>query len=126
MPSFSQPARSNLPNALSNVIGRAGEIAEVERLIWTTRLLTLTGPGGCGKTRLALAAAGELLPQFADGIWLVELAPLADAGLVPQAVASALGVREYPGPSLSETLSRQLESRQALLIFDNCEHLVAT
>src|SRR6187397_1672104 len=122
MPSFGQ-ARSNLPNALSSVIGRGREIAEVQRLIGTTRLLTLTGPGGCGKTRLALAAAGELLPQFADGVWLTELAPLADAGLVPQAVASALGIREQAGRPLTETLSNHLASGNVLLVLDNCEHL---
>src|SRR6266542_3482677 len=121
MPPFGQPTRSNLPNALSSVIGRGAEIAEVGRLIWTTRLLTLTGPGGCGKTRRALAAASELLPQFADGVWLIELAPLADAALVPQAVASALGVREQAGRQLTETLSSQLASGTVLLVLDNCE-----
>jgi predicted ATPase/DNA-binding CsgD family transcriptional regulator len=86
--------------------------------------LTLTGPGGCGKTRLALAAAEELVGKFEDGVWLVDLAPLADPSLVPQAVASTPGVREQPGRSLTETLSEYLASKKVLLVLDNCEHLI--
>jgi energy-coupling factor transporter ATP-binding protein EcfA2 len=83
---------NNLPLQLSSFVGREKELAEVGRLLKETRLLTLTGSGGCGKTRLALAAAGELVEVFEDGVWLVELAPLADPSLVPQAVAAALSV----------------------------------
>ena len=95
---------TNLPSELSSFVGRKKELAEVERLLKDTRLLTLTGSGGCGKTRLPLVAADELVEGFEDGVWLVELAPLADPSLVPQAVASGLGAREQPGRSLIETL----------------------
>src|SRR5829696_1005005 len=115
---------NNLPSALSSFVGREKEIAEVRRLLEDTRLLTLTGAGGCGKTRLALAAADELVEKFDEGVWMVDLAPLADPSLVPQAVASTLGVREQPGRSLTETLSGYLGSRKVLLVLDNCEHLV--
>jgi predicted ATPase len=115
---------NNLPSALSSFVGREKEIAEVRRLLEDTRLLTLTGAGGCGKTRLALAAADELVEKFEEGVWMVDLAPLADPSLVPQAVASTLGVREQPGRSLTETLSDYLASKKVLLVLDNCEHLV--
>jgi predicted ATPase/DNA-binding CsgD family transcriptional regulator len=115
---------NNLPSALSSFVGRKKELAEVRRLLEDTRLLTLTGAGGCGKTRLALAAADELVETFEDGAWLVDLAPLADPSLLPQAVASTMGVREQPGRSLTETLSNYLASKKVLLVLDNCEHLV--
>src|ERR687893_1531344 len=102
----------NLPSELSSFVGREEELAEVKRLLVNGRLLTLTGSGGCGKTRLALAAARELLEGFEDGVWLVELASLADPSLVPRAVASTLGVREQPGRSLIETLSDHLGSKK--------------
>ena len=88
---------NNLPLQLSSFVGREKELAEVKRLLEDTRLVTLTGSGGCGKTRLALAAAGELMEVFEDGVWMVELASLADPSLVSQAVASTIGVREQPG-----------------------------
>ena len=96
----------------------------MRRLLENSRLLTLTGSGGCGKTRLALTAAGELVEEFEEGVWLVELAPLADPSLVPQAVASTVGVREQQARSLTETLSYFLGSKKVLLVLDNCEHLV--
>jgi predicted ATPase/DNA-binding CsgD family transcriptional regulator len=108
---------------ISSFVGREKEMAEVRRLLEDNRLLTLTGSGGCGKTRLALAA-GELVQGFGDGVWLVELAPLADPSLVSQAVASTLGVREQPGRSPTETLSGYLGTKKVLLVLDNCEHLV--
>jgi predicted ATPase/class 3 adenylate cyclase len=114
----------NLPAPLTRFIGREREIAETKRLLATTRLLTLTGSGGCGKTRLALQVAADLLEEYADGVWLAELAALADPALVPQAVASALGVREEPGRPLSQTLGEYLRSRHLLLVLDNCEHLL--
>src|ERR671917_1439263 len=113
-----------LPSELSSFVGREEELAEVKRLLVNDRLLTLTGSGGCGKTRLALAVARELLEGFEDGVWLVELASLADPSLVPQVVASTLGVREQPGRSLTETLSDYLSSKKMLLVLDNCEHLI--
>jgi non-specific serine/threonine protein kinase len=105
-------------------VGREKELAEVRRLLEDSRLLTLTGPGGCGKTRLALAAAGELSEGFEDGAWLVELAPLTDPALVKGAVASTLGVREQPGSTPTEALSGYLRTKKLLLVLDNCEHLV--
>lgn len=116
----------NLPIRLSSFVGREKELAELRRLLKGNRLLTLTGAGGCGKTRLALAAAGELVETFEDGVWLVDQASLADPSLVPQAVASTLGVREQPGRSLTETLSAYLASKTMLLVLDNCEHLIET
>jgi len=118
--------RHNLPIALTSFIGRTDEIAEVTRLLTITRLLTLTGAGGCGKTRLALAAASEVVANFPDGVWLVDLAPLADPALVPQAVAAVLGVREEPQRSLTATLVDALRPRALLLLLDNCEHLLDT
>ncbi|MFN8454180.1 MAG: BTAD domain-containing putative transcriptional regulator [Anaerolineae bacterium] len=118
---------NNLPTPLTTFIGREHEMAEIKQLLVGARLLTLTGSGGCGKTRLALEVATELLLEqaFADGVWWVELAALADPALVPQAVASALGVQEQPGKLLRETLSDYLRPKKLLLILDNCEHLVA-
>jgi hypothetical protein len=83
----------NLPLELSSFVGREKELAEVKRLLENSRLLTLTGAGGCGKTRLALAVAGEVVEEFEDGAWMVDLAPLAEPALVPQAIASTLDVR---------------------------------
>jgi predicted ATPase/class 3 adenylate cyclase/tetratricopeptide (TPR) repeat protein len=115
---------NNLPVALTSFIGREREQAEVRALLGTARLVTLTGAGGAGKTRLALAVAGELLEEYPQGVWLVELAPLADPSLVPQAVAQALGQREEAGQPLLSTLLTHLKDRQLLLLLDNCEHLV--
>ncbi len=117
---------NNLTAQLSSFIGRKREIGDVKRLLATTRLLTLTGSGGTGKTRLALQVAADLLAAqvFNDGVWLVELAPLSDPKLVHQAIASALNVREEPGTPLSKTLSDFLQAEHFLLILDNCEHLI--
>lgn len=115
---------NNLPIQLTSFIGREGELETVTRLLASTRLLTLTGPGGCGKTRLALQVAAELVRGFGDGVWCVELAALSDQSLVPQAVAVALGIREEPGRPLLETLTDALRPKSLLLVLDNCEHLV--
>ena len=115
---------SNIPSQLSTFVGREREIATAKRLLGGTRLLTLTGPGGCGKTRLALAVAEGLVRRYADGVWLVELAPLSDPDLVPEAIASALNLRETPGRPLLETLIAYLKTRHLLLLLDNCEHLI--
>jgi non-specific serine/threonine protein kinase len=120
-----QAARTNLPLALTSFIGREGELAAVQALLGTARLVTLTGAGGAGKTRLALAVAGMLLSEYPDGVWLVELASLADPALVVQAVAQALGLREEPNRPLLVTLVDHLKERSLLLVLDNCEHLVA-
>jgi predicted ATPase/class 3 adenylate cyclase len=115
---------NNLPVQLTSFIGREKEIGEVKRLLNEKRLVTLTGSGGTGKTRLALQTAADLLDSFPNGAWLVELAPLSDPDLVPQAVASALGVREQPGRSMQDTLTDYLREKKLLLILDNCEHLI--
>jgi predicted ATPase/DNA-binding CsgD family transcriptional regulator len=115
---------NNLPLGLSSFVGREKELAEVKRLLDGNRLLTLTGSGGSGKTRLALTAANERVGGFEDGAWLVELASLADPSLVRGAVASALGIREQPGSPPTETLSGYLRTKKMLLVLDNCEHLV--
>jgi predicted ATPase/class 3 adenylate cyclase len=115
----------NLPAPMTSFVGRVAELIEVRRLLGMTRLLTLTGAGGSGKTRLALEAARELAETCADGVWLVDLAPLTDPSLVPQAVAVVLGVREVAGQPLTERLAEVLRSRALLLVLDNCEHLVA-
>jgi non-specific serine/threonine protein kinase len=88
-------ALDNLPLPLNRFIGRTAEISALKQRVWSTRLLTLTGPGGCGKTRLALKVAEELRDAFADGVWLVELAPLSDPALVLQTVSAALDVHEH-------------------------------
>ena len=116
----------NLPANLPPLIGREADLVELRPLLVDdqSRLLTLTGPGGSGKTRLALALAEHAVGTFPDGIWFVDLATLAEPGLVPHAVASALGLREEPGLPLIETLIGTLRSRSLLLLLDNCEHLV--
>jgi predicted ATPase/class 3 adenylate cyclase/Tfp pilus assembly protein PilF len=114
----------NLPRQLTSFVGREREMADVKRRLAAAPLLTLTGPGGCGKTRLALQVAADVLEAYRDGVWLVDLAPVADPGLVPQAVASSLRLRDVPGRAIADTLLAYLRSREALLILDNCEHLV--
>jgi predicted ATPase/DNA-binding CsgD family transcriptional regulator len=115
---------SNLPSPLTSFIGRQREIAELRRLLPTTRLLTLTGPGGSGKTRLAYEVGAGSLPEYQDGVWAVEFAALSDPDLVPQVTAAALGVAEQPGRGLTDALVHHLHGRSALLLFDNCEHLI--
>jgi predicted ATPase/class 3 adenylate cyclase len=115
---------NNLPVQLTSFIGREKEMAEVRRLLDATRLLTVTGPGGTGKTRLALQTAADVLDSFADGVWLVELAPLADPVLLVQTIATTLGVREQPGRALLDSLLDYLRAKTLLLLLDNCEHLI--
>ncbi len=116
--------RHNLPLQLTSFIGREKEIAEVQRLLMTNRLTTLTGAGGSGKTRLSLEVARALLDIFPDGVWFIELAPLANPELVPQTVATSLGLREEASRSITATLTGYLQAKTALLLLDNCEHLV--
>ncbi|MFN0019362.1 MAG: protein kinase domain-containing protein [Pirellulaceae bacterium] len=120
-----QTAPNNLSASSASLIGRDEEVAQVQSRLAATRLLTLTGPGGIGKTRLALHAAAGLLPQFADGVFVVELAPLTDPALVPAAIAQAVGCRTYGQRAVVEDLLDWLSSRQILLVLDNFEHLPA-
>jgi predicted ATPase/DNA-binding CsgD family transcriptional regulator len=114
----------NLPAPRSSFVGREQEIEEIRRALSATRLLTLTGVGGSGKTRLALEVARDLVEVYPDGVWLVELAPLSEEVLVPKAVAEALAVPERPAEPLADTLAEVLRNRELLLILDNCEHLL--
>jgi predicted ATPase len=114
----------NLPIQLTSFVGRTDELATTRTMLSEARLLTLTGPGGSGKTRLALELAGTVLDQFPDGVWLVELAPLAEQALIVPAIAAVLQVREDPGRPLLTTLTTYLRERQPLLLLDNCEHLI--
>jgi predicted ATPase len=114
---------TNLPQQATTFIGRERELREVKDLFGRTRLLTLLGMGGLGKTRLSLQAAAELRHLFADGTWFVDLAPLRDASLVVSEAATVLGVREEPGRPLLETLCAFLKSRHLMLVLDNCEHV---
>src|SRR6266498_1674297 len=116
---------NNLPMQLTSFIGREHELAEVKQLLSNTRLLTFTGPGGTGKTRLSLQLAQELLPAITNGVWLVELAPLADPALIPQTIASVFELRKAPNMPLTDILTNYLRVKQLLLILDNCEHLIA-
>jgi predicted ATPase/DNA-binding CsgD family transcriptional regulator len=114
----------NLPAEPNSFVGRERDLAELERLLGDVRALTLCGPGGIGKTRLALRLACEIVPGFPDGAWLVELADTRDPSLVPRRVAAAVGVREEPDRPLAETLTEALRARLMLLILDTCEHVV--
>ncbi|MBC8134285.1 MAG: hypothetical protein H8F28_00155 [Fibrella sp.] len=120
--------RNNLPHPRTSFIGRHQEIEEISRLLRggdpAPRLLTLTGAGGSGKTRLALRAGAALDGDYPDGVWLVELAPLSDPSLLPQAIAAVLGVSERAGTPLQETVEAHLRPRSLLLLLDNCEHLL--
>jgi predicted ATPase/class 3 adenylate cyclase len=114
---------SNLPAQLTSFVGREEEVAEVERLLGHTRLLTLTGPGGSGKSRLALAVATDLLTQFRDGSCFVDLSPVTDPALVPAAVANALGVAEAAGRPILEGVKEHLRDRELLQVVDNFEQV---
>jgi len=116
--------KHNLPHQLTSFIGREKEIAQLKKLLNGSRLLTLTGAGGCGKTRLAMQVAADMVQEYPDGIWLVELAALIDPGLVPQTVANVLGVKEQPGKNLTEKIAEYLASKRLLLVVDNAEHLL--
>ena len=116
--------RHNLPIQLTSFIGREREIREIEQAIAAHRLVTLTGAGGSGKTRLCLQIAAELLDQFPDGVWFIELAPLANPELITQTVLSAFGIGDQPGLTSQQVLLDRLRGKRLLLVLDNCEHLI--
>jgi predicted ATPase/class 3 adenylate cyclase len=114
----------NLPVQLTSFIGRDDAMNQLGLLLAASRLLTLTGSGGCGKTRLAQQVAAEIVEDFSDGGWIIELAALTEPELVPVVTAAVLGVREEPGRALADTLADALQARHLLIVLDNCEHLV--
>src|SRR5262249_55856071 len=116
---------TNLPIQVTRFIGRERELAELKRLLAYRRMVSLTGAGGCGKTRLALQVAAELRSNFPDGVWFVELATLTNPVLVTQVVAFALGLRNERDSASVEMLAAYLHDKRLLLVLDNCEHLVA-
>ena len=116
---------NNLPIQNSRFVGREKELHEIRKLMRESRLVTVAGPGGVGKTRTTLQASADLLDDFPDGVWLIELAGLQDESRVPWAVADALSVLEQPGISMDSTLKSALADREMLLIFDNCEHVIS-
>lgn len=115
---------NNLPLSVSSFIGREREVAEIKDLLASSRLVTLTGAGGCGKTTLALHVARDVVGRYADGVCWVELAPLADSALIPQSILDALGLGEQPNRTLPGTLLDALRDKELLLVLDNCEHLI--
>jgi DNA-binding winged helix-turn-helix (wHTH) protein len=122
-------ALTNLPHAVTSFVGRERELGEIRGALTRSRLVTLLGPGGIGKTRLAIEAARPAfadLGEFPDGVWIAELAPVGDETLVPAAVAKALGVREEPAHPLAETLATWLEQKRLLLVLDNCERVIGS
>lgn len=117
---------TNLPIPVTSFVGRDREMTQLKRRIQSTRFVTLTGVGGTGKTRLAIRVATDLLDAFRDGVWWVDLAELDDARLVPRTVAKALGIPEIPNQEINDTLANFLNSKELLLVLDNCEHMVET
>jgi predicted ATPase len=118
------PSPGNLRPQTTSFIGRESEVAELHAAVKAHRLVTLTGVGGVGKTRLALEVAGRLVDEFTDGVWFFELAAVTDPAAVPDAVAAVLGIIQQPGKSVAESLAAALEGRVRLLVFDNCEHVL--
>ncbi|MBC8136738.1 MAG: tetratricopeptide repeat protein [Fibrella sp.] len=116
---------NNLPQQLTSFVGREKEMTEVRSRLGKTHLLTLVGAGGTGKTRLAQQLAADVLDEYPDGVWLVELAPLTNAVLVAQTVAQVLGIKDQPGQTIEKILAENLKSKRLLLLMDNCEHLIS-
>ena len=116
--------RTNLVPELSSFVGRDAELRAVTERLRAARVVSIVGVGGVGKTRLAVHVASELLPRYADGVWLCELAPVSEQGSIPDAVAAAVGYAPPQGVSVADGLPRFLERKELLLVLDNCEHLV--
>jgi class 3 adenylate cyclase len=114
----------NLPVQLTNFVGRGAQMTDLEELLVDNRLVTLTGAGGAGKTRLAVEIVVRIAPEFRDGVWYVDLAPITHPAVVPVTVARALGLPDQPGRSTMDTLLRFVADRQLLILLDNCEHLL--
>ena len=112
------------PAVLTSFIGREEAVRDVARLLAECRLVTVTGPGGVGKTRLADQLAGQVAGRFTDGAWLAGLAAVRDPAQVAAVVAAALGIREQPGTPAADSLARVLAGQQLLLVLDNCEHVI--
>jgi len=115
---------NNLPVQLTSFIGREKEISDVKKLLGGTRLLTLLGPGGTGKTRLSLQTAADLIDEFENGVWIIELAALLDPFLLPNLIMETLGIMEEPGKTSENILINNIKKKEILLILDNCEHLI--
>jgi predicted ATPase len=118
------PIPGNLRRAASAIVGRDAELADIVAAVRSRRMVTLTGVGGVGKTRLALEVAARLSDEFPDGVWLFEFAAVNDPAAVPEAVAAVLGITQQPGKTVSESIAAALEGRVRLLVFDNCEHVL--
>jgi predicted ATPase len=118
------PTPGNLRPATTSFVGREADVAEVQAVLKAHRLVTLTGVGGVGKTRLAIEVASRSMNDYADGVWVIELAPVGDPGAVPEVVAATMGITQQPGLSMAESIARALEGRSRLLVFDNCEHIL--
>ena len=116
---------NNLPAQVTSFVGRAREMVEVKRLLDTTRLVTLTGPGGTGKTRLSLQVAADVLDQYPHGVWLVELATVSDPALLAETISGTVDLREEADRPAFDRLLEALRHRQLLLVIDNCEHLIS-
>ena len=114
----------NLRPATTSFVGREADVAEVQAALKAHRMVTLTGVGGVGKTRLALEVASRTVNDYAEGVWMIELAPVGDPAAVPDVVAATMGITQQPGLSMAESVGRVLEGRSRLLVFDNCEHLL--
>jgi len=117
--------QNNLPSQLTNFIGRKKEIEDIKKLFPDTRMLTLTGTGGTGKTRLALQIASEFLDEFENGVWIIELSPITDPELIVKEISNVLNLKENPGTDNLELLKEFLKDKKILLIFDNSEHLLS-
>jgi predicted ATPase len=115
---------TNLPLQVTTFVARDEDVADIKEALAQNRVVTLIGVGGVGKTRLAIQTAAEVLPHYRDGVWLCELGPLNDEGQVPDAVATAVNVRQRPGQSITESLVSSLRTKEMLVVLDNCEHLL--